>query len=354
MSALRGPCQRPLCVVCPVEPSAVGALGVEFARLRQTLPQKFATMRALHVARVVVLLSPLADGVDLIFECSFDGELEDFVNELWANAGEELGALFSRCATGPQTPNFAQFRAFLERQQRRVTAAFSAYPRLSVSAIEHARELDRRLQAELDRAPAAPSSSAEALFERLAARVGPNHASAPSAEPCVELRGEAASALAWARVLGWALKRLIWLAPSCFDAPPAPLARAAPLTLVFCGYSSHFKSFLLRRLTRWLRRSPGALGSWARSAHWLELPGPRLVCFATYESAFESLPNTLRGTRGRHSVQRWLGASRLTDEIGYGALSGLSVAEIRRNRRLQALLEEPRDGQRAPEFCGLL
>src|SRR6516162_5982950 len=130
-----------LTILSPIkdEPNAEISPSLAIRMYLQTLPVDgrgpFGRVSKTHMARLVVLDDVVYFGMPsceehlkskyLIFESTFDGELETYLNDLATKASEEVHGIWQHCIGYPGVQNVPAFIAYMKRCQVQTTFYFA-------------------------------------------------------------------------------------------------------------------------------------------------------------------------------------------------------------------------------------
>jgi hypothetical protein len=398
-----------LTVVAPIEPGAERALEERLRESASALRRALAGSATTHFARWVLLPPPGAgDGrVDdarplLVFESNFDGELDAHVAELCACLGPLMDGAFRGAHGFPGSDDVAALTAFFRASSRRSAALITGYAGLSVPVVRG----DAALRAALD-ARLLDLSRGSHLSELGLARELQRTARAVAHERGLELGvggGERADSprraparvarplevllvlgLSWLFELGEGLARR---RPPSFEAPSDRARRDAlaeeedrvaqnALSHLVAVKPGWFRSFALKVMLPVAE----ALGLPATHfARWVPLADGRLLFLSSYDGSSEAYLSALisraakrltmvwshtrwfpktrlssfGGVRRAGAFKAWLRAHQVPTQVWYSAYPHLSVAEVRKNAKIRALLGRELSESSATELLALL
>lgn len=147
--------RQALTALLPVQPGRESALRAALSRVGPELSSRLSPALTLHFARLVLVPGePVAGRAAisfLLFETTYDGALGPHLEELFALAGEELGALFAECDGVEPGGDVDAFEATLRRASRPPRAFAAAHGTLSVAKIQRDSALRESVRQLLER-----------------------------------------------------------------------------------------------------------------------------------------------------------------------------------------------------------
>jgi hypothetical protein len=416
LSAVR---QQALTLSAPVEPGHEAALDTWLRENEPELKRRLTKSTTTHFARWA-LLPPTLDEAGkpigaqhlLLFETSFDGELDDHVADLRSALGSWLDPAFGGVVGYPGADNLADLVEFFRRASLRAASFHAAHPGLSVSVVHGDRALRRALETRLGELSAGAivqatdalqlarelQEVARAVAQQNGLALGGVHREPSRAAGRWSSFAVRPFALVVAFLLSpffeWRDERVRRRQPS-FDTPALREQRDRlgheedrfdqnALTHLVAIKPGWYRAFALKLMLRVVSEL-GAAGRLAgmRGLHftrWVVLPDRRLLLSSYYDGSWQAhlsqligeaarvltmiwthtiwFPSThlllFRGARDEPALKVWVRANQLPTQAWYSAYPTSSVADVGKNAEIRELLGAELDRARAERLLALL